>query len=151
MSNRTSLIKTLICALILHISFAFPLSGAKKSVSKYTSQLPAVDKIELLKVRYGKWEVEAVEATEILPDKDVRAFASLWRRQKYFPNAPICHRPIYAVKLYSRGKLTLYASLCWECNNIAFIQPTFGSLYGFDGRTKNGQAMLDFFKRVFPS
>lgn len=60
MGNRTSVIKTLLCALILHVAFALSLSGAIKTVPKYTGKLTSVGRVELRKVRYGIWQIESL-------------------------------------------------------------------------------------------
>ena len=70
--------------------------------------------------------------------------AQLWRKQSFVSDSPICHNPGYAIKFYDRDKLLVYATLCWECNNIEFLTPKLEKYVGFDGGGIKGQELLKY-------
>lgn len=90
-----------------------------------------------------------MEATKIVEGDEAQRIASLWRTQQYRPYTASCHLPAYAIKFYSEGKVLVYASLCWECDNIDFISPELKRTQGFDGRGKKGQQLLEVFTKAF--
>lgn len=105
--------------------------------------------MELLKLPPGDvWNGE-IEASKTVEGAEAQKIASLWRRQTFLPYSAICHMPGYAVKFYVRDKLIVYASLCWECNNIGFHTPKLKGTQGFGGRDKNGQQLLAIFRAAF--
>jgi len=88
-----------------------------KEFLPYTRNLPAVYKIELLKLQLKdeRWNGE-IAATKVLRGAEAQKVAALWRRQGYTGSQAACHEPAYAIKFYSRRKLIAYASVCWSCN-----------------------------------
>jgi hypothetical protein len=61
-----------------------------------------------------------------------------------------CHYPVYAMKFYSQGKPIAYASLCWECKNIVFIEPDLNDSLGFAANNARGRQLFTVFKKAFP-
>jgi hypothetical protein len=117
----------------------------------YTRDMPAVEKVELLKLkkRGDLWDGET-EASKVVGGAEAQEIAALWRSQTYLPHSAVCHNPGYAIKFYSGGRLLVYASLCWECDNIGFLTPALGKTQGFGGRDKKGRQLLQVFKAAFP-
>ncbi len=124
--------------------------GDKES-KPFTSGLPQIDRLELLKVKtYGiSGRIDIVSSKTIEGD-EARSIASLWRAQSYRPYSSICHFPGYGLKFYSQGKLLVHTNVCWECNNFSFVTPNLKGTRGFDGKSKNGQALLQVFRAAFP-
>lgn len=114
-----------------------------------TTRLPTIDKIELQKVS-GEFSIDKVLATKTLEGRDARIVAQLWRSQRYGGRNYSCHLPVYAIKFFSRGKLVVYASVCWECDNIVFIEPNLKSTLGFGADGNQGRQLLSVFKNAFP-
>ena len=123
----------------------------RKEVLPFTRNLPAIDKVELLKLKTegDLWRGE-IEANKILEGAEAQNLASLWREQTYTPYMAACHNPAYGIKLFSGEKLLVYATLCWDCNNIGFITPKISGTQSFDGRGKKGQQLLQIFRAAFP-
>ncbi len=119
------------------------------STSRYTRQLPAIDKVELQKVS-GIERIDKVNATKILTGKEAQAVATLWREQEYGGTGAACHEPAYAIKFYAKDKAILYVSVCYGCQNIEFLEPTQKNHLGFGARSKKGQALLQAFQKAFP-
>ena len=116
----------------------------------YRSQLQRIDKVELLLFQTRELAIERVLATKTLEGNDAASIASLWRRQVYRFSTPICHYPIYGVKFYRRGREILYASVCWECDNIVFMNPRLSFKQGFNSDSKSGKELLEVFRKAFP-
>jgi hypothetical protein len=111
------------------------------------SALPHIDKTELLRlVKHGDiWNGE-IAAQTALTGADAEAAADLWRTQSFSSVSPACHNPGYAIKFYDHDVLIVYATLCWECNNIEFLTPQLQNYVGFEGEGAKGQALLKFLK-----
>ena len=123
--------------------------GTPPSTS-YTGNLPSVDKVELFKLKkHGDlWRGE-IEAQKVIIDADVQAIAELWRNQSYSSDSAICHNPGYGIKFYSQNQIVVYATLCWECNNIEFLNPKVENYVGFAGKSSQGQELLRTFENAF--
>ncbi len=123
----------------------------KKEFLPLTQNLPAVDKVELLKLKTkgDLWNGE-IESSKFLEDAEAQKLALLWRQQTYLPFTAACHNPAYGIKFYSGEKLLVYASLCWDCNNIGFMTPSIDGTQSFDGKGKRGQQLLQTFRLAFP-
>jgi hypothetical protein len=131
--------------------FGIFLSGCKSSSSApHTRNLPQVDKVELLKLKKqgDAWTGEIAGRKSVVRDEAERV-AQLWRKQTFVSDSPICHTPGYAVKFYNRDKLLVYATLCWDCNNIEFLTPKLEKYVGFDGRGAKGQELLKYLQNTF--
>jgi hypothetical protein len=115
--------------------------------------LENVDEIELLSVTSEKGvRMGSVEATSRVKDKDVPGIVALWRSQTIYDQSPAaCHDPSFAIKFYSKGKVTLFASVCWGCSNIDFMIPVAEAWAGFEGKSPAGQELLSLFKSAFPN
>ena len=123
--------------------------SADRVALRYTRRLPPVDKVELEKFKTSEMWVESIEATKVVEGREAQAIASLWRTQNYRSISPICHYPAFGIKFYSKGKLILYASLCWQCDNMVFLTPKLGSKQGFDGSSRKGKELLAVFSKAF--
>ena len=123
-----------------------------KEAKPYTLGLPVVDKIELLSLgqQAEMWDGKIV-ASKTLDGDEARKVAALWRAQSYRPISAICHYPAFGIRFYSQGKLLVFATLCWECDNIGFVTPRLNRTQGFDGEGKKGQELLRIFRAVFPT
>lgn len=122
-----------------------------KEARPYTRDLQTIDKVELLKLKKegDLWQGQ-IEFSKTVEGAEAQKIASLWRTQTYYPNSAICHFPGYGIKFFSDGKLLMYATLCWECNNIGFQTPDLKKTQGFGGEDKKGQALLTVFRSAFP-
>jgi hypothetical protein len=127
-----------------------PRFAGPKEFRAYTRNLPAIDRIELLKLelRDNRWE-GGVAASKILEGADAQKVASLWRRQTYTAALAACHEPAYAIKFYSHTKLIAYASVCWSCNSIYFINPDLHRTQSFAGGDKRGEQLSEIFRLAF--
>lgn len=143
------LLLTLLCVSFVPVAGNAQNKPNTKAVSRYTRQLPVVDKVEIQKVS-GIERIEKIEATKVLTGKEALAIATLWREQSYGGTGAACHEPAYAIKFYSKGNLIAYASVCYGCQNIDFLEPKFENLIGFNARGKKGQQLLQIFKNAFP-
>lgn len=129
-----------------------------KEFLPYTRHLPAIDKVELLKLKLINQEANGVideqwngeiEATKVMTGVEAQKVASLWRAQTYNQSLSACHEPAYAVKFYAKGKLIVYASVCWACNNISFITPKSTRTQNFLGEDKWGDQLYNTFRLAF--
>jgi hypothetical protein len=112
-----------------------------------TRDLPTIDTVELMELeRVGDlWNGE-VTASRIVEGDEAQRIASLWREQVYLADSAVCHNPAYAIKFSSRQKLIAYATLCWDCDNIEFIEPKLTDYQGFAGEAEGGQRLLRIFE-----
>jgi hypothetical protein len=124
--------------------------GAENVSLRYTRRLPRVDKVELQKVQSGEIGIRSIVSVKTVEGKQANAIATLWRTQNFRSRSAACHQPAYAIKFYAHGKLLLYASLCWDCDNIDFIEPTLNASQGFNGSSRKGQALLALLQRSLP-
>lgn len=148
------------CVLIILLCCASPLvatspvaakpSQVKKVPLRFTRRLPRIDKVELQKLKTKEIWFESIEGTKLIEGSEAQAIAALWRTQNYNSFNAICHYPVYGIKFYSRGKVILYASVCWECDNILVMEPTLGGRQGFNGGSKKGQQLRKVFTGAFP-
>jgi hypothetical protein len=121
-----------------------------KEFLPYTRNLPAIDKVELLKLtlkddhRNGE-----IDATKVLRGTEAQKVASLWRSQTYTPNISACDEPAHAIKFYSHGKLLAYASVCFACENIFFITPKATRGQTFAAGDKKGEQLSEVFRLAF--
>ena len=116
-----------------------------------TRNLPAIERVELLKLRLDdnqQWNGE-IEAIKNLQGAEAQKVAALWRRQTYNQNMGVCHEPNYAIKFYARGRLLAYASICWSCNNIYFITPKSKRRQSFAGYDSRGEQLSEIFRLAF--
>jgi hypothetical protein len=127
-----------------------PRFRGQKEFLPYTRNLPAIDRIELLKLalRNDRWDGETV-ASKVLKGAEAQKLASLWRRQTYTSSLSACHEPAYAIKFYSRERLIAYASVCWSCNSIFFITPNLHRTQSFAGGNKRGEQLSEIFRLAF--
>jgi len=131
--------------------FGISLSGCKSSpAAQLTRNLPQVDKVELFKLKKqgDVWTGEITGQKSVVRNEAERV-AQLWREQSFVSEYPICHNPGYAVKFYNRDKLLVYATLCWDCDNIEFLTPKLEKYVGFDGRGTKGQELLKYLNNTF--
>ena len=118
----------------------------------YTRRLPSVDKVELQKVggRGEGGDIRSIAGTKLIAGKQARSIASLWRSQMWNVRfRAMCHEPQYAVKFFSRDRVVLYASVCWDCHNIVILEPTRAG-QGFNSDSRAAKALLKFFTSAFP-
>jgi hypothetical protein len=122
----------------------------RREYSRYTRNLPYIDRVELLhlKTKDDQWNGEIL-ATKVLRGTAAQRVASLWRSQTYNLRVSACHNPDYAIKFYVRGKLLMYASVCWGCNNIFMITPNLATTQNFLGGDRRGERLLEVFDSAF--
>ena len=148
---RFILVSFLLAGSVLEISAQTRHFQSRKEFRPFIRNLPSVDKIELLKFKvYGKPQDTIIEAEKILTGQDANNLAFIWRNQIFQPFISACHNPVHGVKFYSKGKLMVYASICWECNTIALETPYINDTQSFDGSAKQGQQLLQIFQAAFP-
>lgn len=109
--------------------------------------LPQIDKAELfqLKKHGDLWNGEFERETSLVGD-EAQDVARLWRAQSFSSDSPICHNPGYAIKFYDRDVQVVYATLCWECDNIELLKPQLDKYVGFDAQGAKGQELLKYLK-----
>ncbi len=119
----------------------------------YTKRLTPVDKVELIKIGNTSelGDIRSIAATKIVEDKQARAIANIWRSQAFDLNySGMCHEPPYAIKFYDRGKVVLYASICWACSNIVTLEPVISG-QGFNSDSRAAKTLLRIFTEAFSS
>lgn len=126
-----------------------PRTASDRGVLRYTRHLPAIDKVELEKFNTREIWIESIAASKVIEGQEAQAIATLWRTQNYRAASAICHYPAYGMKFYARGRVVLYASICWQCDNIEFMIPGLKSRLGFAGGSRKGQALLEVFRKAF--
>lgn len=138
-------IKVALCCLVL-LSVCLPGCNSSPSSPSMTS-LPSIDKAELFKLKkHGDvWNGE-IEREASLVGSEAQDVARLWRAQSFSFDSPICHNPGYAIKFYDRDVEIVYATLCWECDNIEFLTPQLDKYVGFDAQGAKGQELLKYLK-----
>jgi len=110
----------------------------------FTTHLPPVDKIEILKVS-GVEGIEKIINTKTLDGADVQKLATLWRTQQYADYySAACHEPAYAIKFYAKEKLLSYVSICWGCQNIYSQLKEQNFSAGFNAHGAKGKALFQF-------
>ena len=156
MNQKNKLNGRLIFALLLLLSIV-PASMAqprrfmgKKEFLPYTRNLPAIDRVELLKLemKNDQWDGE-IESRRLLQGTKAQRVASLWRKQTYNQSDSACHEPADAIKFYSKGKLVAYATVCFACSNISLITPKLKRTQNFDAGNKLGEQLYDVFRLAF--
>jgi hypothetical protein len=137
---------------LLLSAVCFGQSNVEKGALPFTKKLPSIDKVELikLKVKGDLWDGSSIEGKQVIEGKRAEEIATLWRTQDYEYDTIACHLPAYAIKFTSKGKDILYATLCWQCNNIRFEAPKLQRRQGFEGRSKKGIMLLKVFTDAFP-
>jgi len=127
------------------------LCGASQAQNaRLTRTLPTIDKVELQAVIDSELWIKSVEATKTIEGVEAQKVAQLWRSQKWDRSAFACHRPVYAIKFFSHGKLIFYASICWECHNVYFLEPDTRKIVGsvgFNSASGKGRELLNLFKK----
>ena len=127
------------------------LCGASQAQNaRLTRTLPTIDRVELQAVIDSELWIKSVEATKTIEGVEAQKAARLWRSQKWNRSSYACHRPVYAIKFFSHGKLIFYASICWECHNVYFIEPDTKQIVGsvgFAAESAKGRELLKLFKK----
>jgi hypothetical protein len=138
----------LLLILLSPVSFSAP-RRINWQALRYTRKLPAIDRVELQKLKASEMAIESIVATQTLQGRQAKDVARVWRTQKYAAYPADCHYPAYGIKFFSKQRLILYASLCWQCDNIEFITPKLGRRQRFDGDSPKGKQLLEIFKKAF--
>ena len=122
-----------------------------KEAKSYTFNLPAIDKVELLYIGgQGEMWNGKINDSKTLAGSEAQGVAYLWRRLAYRSISPDCHNPAYGIRFYSQGKLLVFATVCYECDNIEFVIPQLERRQGFLGDSRTGQSLLRVFRSAFP-
>lgn len=110
-----------------------------------------MDKIELLSIDYGNGYIEQIKENKTIAGKGVAAVFGIWKKQRLLGESPsACHQPAYALKFYAKGKLVMFATICWSCRNIDFVVPKFKHWVRFQADSRNGQMLKNLFLETFP-
>jgi len=130
----------------------FALAIFSGSALAFQIPLPkGVDKIELLSVDYGNGYIERIKETRTIAGKGVEAVIRIWKKQRLLGESPsACHQPAYALKFYAKGKLVMFATICWSCRDIDFVVPKFKHWVRFQADSRNGQMLKNLFLQTFP-
>ena len=89
--------------------------------------------------------------TKTIAGKGVAAVFGIWKKQRLLGESPsACHQPAYALKFYAKGKLVMFATICWSCRNIDFVVPKFKHWVRFQADSRNGQMLKNLFLETFP-
>ncbi len=156
MSQENKLKGRFILTLLLLLSIGPGVVGrpprflGRKEFLPYTRDLPAIDKIELLKWKPKDDRSDGeIAGIRVLKGAEAQKVASLWRRQTYTSSQSACHEPAYAIKFYFRERLIAYATVCWSCNNMYFITPDLHRTQNFLGGNKRGEQLSEIFRLAF--
>src|SRR5258706_5512802 len=150
-SNSCRVLTLLLVLCIAHVVVGqTPRFRGRKEFLPYTRNLPAIDKIKLLKWKPKDDRSDGeIAGIRVLKGAEAQKVASLWRRQTYTSSQSACHEPAYAIKFYFRERLIAYASVCWSCNNIYFIRPDLHGTQNFLGGNKKGEQLSEIFRLAF--
>jgi hypothetical protein len=156
MNQKNELNVRLTFALLLSLAIVPAAAGqshrfmGKKEFLPYTRNLPAIDRVELLKLELkdDRWNGK-IESSKVLKGTKAQRVASLWRKQTYNQSDSACHEPAYAIKFYSRRRLLVYATVCWACNNMFFMTPELKRTQNFEGGNKLGEQLYEIFRLAF--
>ena len=114
--------------------------------------LRKIDKVELMSIESRMGNIEAVDATRFIEGKEAQNILRIWRKQKFSGySAAACHQPPYAIKFYAKGKVVLFATICWQCHNVTFIVPNIESWVEFASDSKDAKIFKEIFQKAFPS
>jgi hypothetical protein len=120
-----------------------------------SSHAPAVrniDEVELMSVESRMGAIERVTATKLVRGREARNILSVWRRQRFGGrSAAMCHEPPYALKFYSKGRVVLFATICWACHNVMFDVPETKDAVAFAADSRSGKMLREIFEKAFPS
>ena len=151
-TNKLMRLKNQIALRLILLSFVATFSSCHFLPSTpYTGGLPQVDKVELFKLELrGDLWTGKFDAQKTLMGDETYTIAALWRNQSFNNDSPICHNPGYAIKFYAKDKLLVYATLCWDCDNIEFLTPKLENYISFEGSGTKGQELLKYLKNMIP-
>lgn len=123
----------------------------KRSSSFRPPVLRNIDKIELMSIQSRMGNIEKVDATKLVEGQEAQEIIGIWRKQRFQGySAVVCHEPPYAIKFYSKGKVVLFATVCWMCHNVTFIVPQVKTRIDFDSGSKEGILLRGIFQKAFP-
>ena len=138
----TILLAIVVCAFTNCGQHQKPYEGSAEA-RPFTQNLPSIDRVELMELeRVGDLWNGGIKASKVIEGTAAQQVASLWRTQTYLPDSPFCHFPAYAIKFFLGEKLIAYASLCWECDNIEFLDPKVKDYLAFGGKSASGRHLL---------
>jgi hypothetical protein len=124
----------------------------KRGNSSRAPVLRTIDKVELLSIESRMGDIENIVATKMIEGQEAQKIADVWRGQGWNGySAAACHQPPYAIKFYSKGKLILFATVCWDCHNMSFITPDIKKWVEFDVDSKESLKLKEIFQKAFPS
>ncbi|MGH9763303.1 MAG: hypothetical protein ACREDR_15075 [Blastocatellia bacterium] len=124
---------------------------SKNTRAFHAPVLTRVDRVELLSIDSRMGEIQKVNETKSIDGNTAQPIADVWRAQKLTGwSAAACHEPPFAIKFYSKGKVVLFATICWACSNITFIVPNRRHWVAFQARSLEGQRLKDIFINAFP-
>src|SRR5258707_9179704 len=150
METRMRPLARLSVSALITFAIALCVGEGKAQNAQLTRNLPTIDKVELQAVIDSEIWIKSVEATKTIEGVEAQKVAQLWRSQKWNRSGYACHRPVYAIKFFSHGKLIFYASICWECHNVYFVEPNtmkiLGSV-GFGAERSKGRELLKLFRK----
>jgi hypothetical protein len=142
-------------ALIVSLTAVYGQNNRRKSKRENSFRAPvlrSIDKLELLSIDSLGGDADKILATKTVDGQEAQRIAGVWRGQRLNGySAAACHEPSYAIKFYSRGKLILFASVCWDCHNISFMTPYINNWIEFDTDSKESLKLKEIFQKAFPS
>jgi hypothetical protein len=123
----------------------------RKEFLPYTRNLPAIDRVELLKLELkdDRWWNGKIEASKVLKGTEAQRVASLWRKQTYTQSDSACYEPGHAIKFYSRRRLLVYATVCFACSTMFFMTPNLKRTQNFEAGSKLGEQLYEIFRLAF--
>lgn len=157
MNTNKWMFKSVSLFIVLMVSLTFVQAQTYKRKSKTDTSFRApiirnIDKVELMSIESRMGDIEKVDATKSIEGADAQNILGVWRKQQLIGySAAACHQPPYALKFYSKGKMVLFATVCWECHNIAFIIPDVKHWVEFQSDSQTAKALKKIFERAFPS
>jgi hypothetical protein len=86
-----------------------------------------------------------------LTGSDLSEFLDLWQYQTLSYQPPMCHDPVYGVRLYRGSKLIAETSMCWDCSSFYVeVWPHVSGYYSFDSVSKPAMKLLEFCDKRLP-
>ena len=155
-TNRYSLKSVaLLVLMIIPAIFVQAQTNRRRSQAKASFRAPIlrnIDKVELMSIESRMGNVEKVDATKLVEGREAQNILAVWRKQKFSGySAAACHQPPYALRFYSKGKVVLFATVCWACHNVTFIVPDTKHWVDFKSDSQAAKLLREVFEKAFPS
>jgi hypothetical protein len=134
-------------------------AARQSAIDVQTTKLPAVDSVIVctideanqsqdtgVPVRLEGESAGILDSAKLI-GTDAEQLATMWRGLEFGGMGAMCHYPVYGLRFFSRGKLFLEATLCWQCGNCYLMSDGKFDSVGFQDAD---QRFLDHLQTIVP-